>query len=111
MSGYRWHMVQGGPQIPSPLLANIGKGRMGRFRRMVVLERFDGRSWTRVARFGSTRAADVALDEALARGEQPDRLRVTETGPSPASRLATILVAIVAVALIALWTYVSFSPS
>jgi len=104
-------MVQGGPQVPSPLLTDIGKGRMGRFRRMVVLERFDGQTWLPVARFGSVRAADVALDEALARGEHPDRLRVRETRPSRDARVMTIVGILVAAALIGLWAYVSFAPS
>jgi hypothetical protein len=104
-------MVQSGPQVPSPLLADIGKSRFGRFRRMVVLERFDGTAWTPVARFGSVRAADVALDEALASGMQPDHVRVVEVGPSTGARALMVLGIVVATVLVVWWAFVSFGPA
>jgi hypothetical protein len=69
----------GEPHEPSVFLAGIGKGRFGRTRRVAILERHDGAAWREVARFGSVRDADRALDEAVGSGASPDELRVLET--------------------------------
>jgi hypothetical protein len=78
---------------------------------MAVLERFDGRAWRPVARFGSIRAADVALDEALAGGMHPDRIRVTEVEPSSAAKVAFAIGVVVAALLAIWWAFVLFGPT
>jgi hypothetical protein len=67
------------PHAPSAFLAGIGKGWFGRTQRVAILERHDGAEWREVARFGSVRDADRALDEAVGSGASPDELRVLET--------------------------------
>ena len=71
------------PHAPSVFLAGIGKGRFGRTRHAAILERHDGSVWREIGRFGSIRDADRALDEAVANGDPPDALRVTETHVAP----------------------------
>jgi len=66
------------PHAPSVFLAGIGKGRFGRSRHAAILEHHDGEVWREVGRFGSIRDADRALNEAVANGDPPDSLRVTE---------------------------------
>jgi hypothetical protein len=72
----------GPPGIPGPNLADIGRGRFGRFGRVAILERHDGTAWTMVGRYGSIRDANVALDEAVGAGASPDSMRVVETHTS-----------------------------
>lgn len=82
--------MQPGPKVPSPSLADVGKGRFYSSRRTAVLERFDGAVWREVGRYGSVQDAGVALDEAVGAGSAPDTLRVVESGMSKGSRLLLI---------------------
>jgi hypothetical protein len=92
---------------PSPTTADFAKGRFDRFRRATAtLERFDGRTWVPLARFGSIGDANNALDEAVASGEQADRLRVIERGASRATRIALVVGVVIAAAIIAFFSYV-----
>jgi hypothetical protein len=72
-------MPEGAAHDPSTFVVALGKGRLGRTRRVAVLERTDGSVWREAGRFGSLQEADRALDEAVANGSPPDSLRVTET--------------------------------
>jgi hypothetical protein len=95
-----------GPKVPSPTLADVGKGRFARLRRTAVLERHDGSAWHEVGRFGSVRDAGVALDEAIGAGAASDTLRVVETEPSTASRVFMIVGALAAAIAFAFVLYV-----
>jgi hypothetical protein len=95
------------PHAPSTFLAGIGKGRFGRTRRVAVLEQHDGAAWREVARFGSVREADRALDDAVGRGVGPDALRVIETSTA-SNRVLVIAGTILIAAAIAIVLYVIF---
>jgi hypothetical protein len=99
--------MQREPRIPSPTLAAVGKGRFPR-RKAAVLERHDAGGWREIGRFGSVRDAGVALDEAIGAGADPGSLRVVETPPSTASRVALILGAVALVVVSAFALYVVF---
>jgi hypothetical protein len=91
----------GGPaHIPSSLVAGIGRGRVGRFRRAAYLEHFNGTAWGAVTRFATIKEANVALDEAVASGIAVGELRVSEVGPSMGTRIA-LVVGLVALVLLA----------
>lgn len=92
---------------PSPTTADFAKVGLYRFRRSTAtLERFDGRSWVPLARLGSIGDANNALDDAVATGEQADRLRVIEGGASRATRIALVVGGVIAAAIIASFSYV-----
>jgi hypothetical protein len=97
----------GPPGIPGPNLTDIGQGRFGRFRRVAILERHDGAAWTVVGRYGSIRDANVALDDAIGAGADPDSMRVMETHMSAttsrALAVAGLLALGVAIAIIVLY--------
>jgi hypothetical protein len=97
----------GEPHAPSVFLSGIGKGRFGRTRRVAILERHDGAVWREVARFGSVRDADRALDEAVGNGASPDELRVLETYTG-SNRLLLIVGAVLIGAAIGSVLYVTF---
>jgi hypothetical protein len=86
----------GHPGIPAPNLADIGRGRFGRFGRVAILEQHDGTAWTVVARYGSIRDANVALDDAVGAGAYPDSMRVVETHASAASSRALVIIGFLA---------------
>jgi hypothetical protein len=89
---YRFGMSTGsGPNIPSPLLTDAGKGRFPIARRVAVLERFDGTTWVEVSRYGSVSDADVALDEMIGAGANAGTLRVTE---APLRRSTLVLMGV-----------------
>lgn len=103
-------MSSRGPRLPSPTLADFGKGRLDRFRRAAaVLEQFVDGAWVPVARFGQVREANIALDNAVAGGVHPDHLRVIEVGPSRGYRLAVLLGYVVIAALVAWLIYILVS--
>lgn len=81
----------GEPRLPSAYLAGVGKGRLGRTRRVAILERYDGAAWCLVARFGRLADADRALDEAVGSGTSIDELRVVEASTG-SNRLLLIVV-------------------
>jgi hypothetical protein len=97
----------GPPGIPGPNLTDIGRGRFGRFRRVAILEQHDGTGWTVVGRYGSIQDANVALDEALGAGVEPDSMRVVEAHTSAtksrALAIVGVLVLCVAIAIIVLY--------
>jgi hypothetical protein len=96
------------PHAPSVFLAGIGKGRFGRSRHVAILERHDGEVWREIGRFGSIRDADRALDEAVANGDPPDALRVTET--HVASNGLLVIAGLIAIGLaIAIVAYIILS--
>jgi len=80
--------------------ADVGKNRLGRFRRAAVVEQLQGAAWVPIARFGSIASADAAVDEMVARGSEPDHLRVTEMGPKTAPWIAALAGAIVVVLIV-----------
>jgi hypothetical protein len=92
----------GGGHLPSPTAADIGRTWLGRLRRAAVLERFTKDGWVPYQRFGSIEGARTALDEAIARGVEPDHLRVNEVGPSTGARIA-VTAAVAMIALLAAW--------
>jgi hypothetical protein len=79
---------------------------MGRFRRGAIVEHYDGHTWTPISSFGSARQASVALDEAVAAGADPDRLRVSGVAPSLLARIATAAVVIAGALLFAWVAYI-----
>ena len=83
--------IQGGPNVPSPTLADLGKGRFRRGSRTAIVERFDGVDWREIGRYGSVRDAGIALDEAIGGGADPGSVRVVEAG-LPARTLALLIV-------------------
>jgi hypothetical protein len=87
-----WVGSIGRPHIPSPTLIDIGQGRPRRFGRVAILERRDGTVWIEVGRYGSVRDADVALDEAVGAGVEPDSMRVVETHASAATTRVLVIV-------------------
>jgi hypothetical protein len=97
----------GHPRIPAPNLTDIGRGRFGRFRRVAVLERHDGTAWTVMGRYGSIRDANVALDDAVGAGADPDSMRVVEAHSSAtksrALAIVGVLVLCLAIAIILLY--------
>jgi hypothetical protein len=93
------------PRLPGPFLAGVGKGRLGRTRRIAVLERYDGTAWREVARFGDIGEANGALDEAIGDGAPPDTMRVLETHVA-ANRFLLIAGAIAVALAIAIVLYV-----
>jgi len=97
----------GPPGIPGPNLADIGRGRFGRFRRVAILEQHDGTAWTVIGRYGSLRDANVALDDAVGAGADPDSMRVVETDTSTAMSRALVVIGSlalgVAIAIIVLY--------
>ncbi len=97
----------GEPHEPSVFLAGVGKGRFIRTRSVAILERHDGTEWSEVARFGSVRDADRALDEAVGSGASPDGLRVVETSAA-SNRLLLIAGAVLIGAAIGIVLYVTF---
>jgi hypothetical protein len=86
----------GPPGIPGPNLSDIGRGRFGRFRRVAVLERHDGTAWTVMGRYGSIRDANLALDDAIGGGADPDSMRVVEAHTSATTSRALVIVGSVA---------------
>ena len=96
----------GQPNIPGPTLADVGKGRLAGSRRGAILERYDGSSWLPTGRYGSVRDADIALDEAVAAGAEPGRLRVVEPPRTPASLVLASVGLIVLAVVVALVLYV-----
>jgi hypothetical protein len=98
----------GQPNIPSPTLTDVGKGRFVRSRRVAVHERHVGSAWHEVGRFGSMRDAGVALDEAIGAGAAPGSMRVVEAAASTTTRLLKIAGAIVLVVAAALVLYILF---
>ena len=82
----------GPPGIPGPNLADIGQGRLGRFRRVAILEQHDGTAWNVVGRYGSLRDANVAFDDAVGAGADPGSMRVVETHTSAATSPALVVV-------------------
>ena len=100
-------MGQQGPRIPSPTLADFGKGRfVGR--PTAALERYDGTTWTEVGRFRNVHDAGVAYDEAIGAGADPSTIRVSEIGPSVGMRVLMIAGAVVFLAIAAFALYVVF---
>ena len=97
------------PNIPSPTLSDVGKGRFMKGRHVTVLERFDGTSWVEIGRFGSAQDAGSALDAAVAAGGDPQTLRVTDIGPTKTGRVALIVGVVLAVAIAAFVLYVFFA--
>jgi hypothetical protein len=96
----------GTPNVPSPILADVGKGRIPRRRRVATLERrYDGASWRPIGRYGSVRDANVALDAAIGGGARPNDLRVVEDA---GSRLLVIVGALVFVLALATVLYLTF---
>jgi hypothetical protein len=73
----------------------------------VILERRDGAAWREVARFGSVRDANHALDEAVGSGASPDELRVLETYAG-SNRLLLIAGAVLIGAAIGIILYITF---
>lgn len=101
-------MPEGPAHDPSPILIAFAKGRLARTRHVVVLERNDGSIWREVGRFSDVGEADRALDEAVASGDPPDSLRVSET--HVASNGVLVLAGVIAIALaIAIVAYVILS--
>ena len=100
-------MVGGGgtPNVPSPILADVGKGRFLRSRRVATLERYDGTSWSPIGRYGSVRDANVALDAAVGAGARPNDLRVVEES---GARVLLIIGALVFVLALAIVLYLTF---
>jgi hypothetical protein len=98
----------GQPNIPSPTLTDVGKGRFARSRRAAVLERHDGSAWCEVGWFGTIRDAGVALDEAIGAGAAPGSMRVVEAAASTTTRFLMIAGAIVLVVAAALVLYMLF---
>jgi hypothetical protein len=98
---------EGAAHDPSGFVADLGKGFLGRNRRAAVLERREGVAWRPVGRFGSSRDADRALDEAVANGETADALRVVERYAIPNGIL--VIAGMIAVgAAIAIMLYIVF---
>jgi hypothetical protein len=95
----------GAPRVPSPNLADAGKGRGFRSKRTAVLERFDGAVWREVGSYGSARDAGIALDEAVGAGSAPDTLRVVERGMSTSARVLLIVGAVLLIAVFAFAMY------
>ncbi len=97
----------GPPGIPGPNLADIGRGRFGRFRRVAILEQHDGTAWTVIGRYGSIQDANVALDDAVGAGAEPGSMRVVETHTSATTSRALVVVGVlalgVAIAIIVLY--------
>jgi hypothetical protein len=96
----------GQPNIPGPTLADAGKGRFGGSRRVAILERYDGSSWLPIGRYGSVRDADIALDEAVAAGAEPGRLRVVELARSTTGRVLALVGLVVLAVVVAFVLYV-----
>jgi hypothetical protein len=96
--------IQGGPNVPSPTLADIGKDRVWRTRRGANLERHDEAGWTVIARYGSVREAATALDRALAGGADAGTFRVTPQGRGVGT---TVLWGAIALAIVA-WLVVLY---
>jgi hypothetical protein len=94
------------PNVPSPGLTGLGKGRFVRSRRGAVLERLEGSEWRPMARYGSTQAASAALDDAVAAGAEPSTMRVVEASASTAAR---VLYAIGAVVLLAFFAFAMYA--
>jgi hypothetical protein len=94
-----------GPNIPSPLLADVGKGRIWKPRRIAVLERHDGAAWTLVGRYGSVRDADEALDRELAGGADAGTLRVVVSEPRST---ASVGLRWVGIALLVAWPVILY---
>ena len=99
--------MQSGPRIPSPTLADHGKGRFLRGR-VATLERYDGAAWRPIGRFGSVRDAGEALDEAIGAGAEPSSLRVVEVPRSTSMRVLVIAGAVLFVVALALVLYLVF---
>jgi uncharacterized membrane protein YraQ (UPF0718 family) len=87
-------MTGGGPNVPGPNLADVGKGRFFSSSRTAVLERFDGAVWREVGRYGWVRVAGTALAAAVGAGPDPGTLRVVERGMSTGSRVLLVLGAV-----------------
>ena|SRR6185436_19161347 len=96
-----------GPRIPSPTLADVGKGRLFRGR-VAVLERYDGAAWQPIGQYGSVRDAGVALDEAIGGGADPSSLRVVEASMSTSNRVLLVVGALLLVLVSAFALYVVF---
>jgi hypothetical protein len=104
--------MDGGPgHLPGPFLTDVGKGRMGRFRRGAVLEHYEGGVWVAHERFGSARDASAALDAIVASGGDPDHLRVGTVGSTLGRRLATILAAVAVGLVVAFWLFIMLGGS
>ena len=99
--------MQDGPRIPSPTLADVGKGRFLRGR-VAVLERYDGAAWRPIGRFGSVRDAGVALDEAIGAGAEPSSLRVIEAPMSTSKRVLIVIGAVLLAVAVVFSLYVVF---
>jgi hypothetical protein len=95
-----------GPNIPSPALSDVGKGRFPGARRVAILERYDGATWAEVGRYGSVRDANVALDESVAAGADAGTLRVSEAERKTSTLVLMVLGAVLFVAAVAFVLYV-----
>jgi hypothetical protein len=100
-------MGQHGPRVPSPTLADFGKGRFVGGP-TAALERFDGTGWRQVGRFRNVHDAGIAYDEAVGAGADPSTVRVTEIGPSLVARAFMIAGAVVFLAIAGFALYVVF---
>jgi hypothetical protein len=90
-------MAIGGPggHIPSPGLAGFFQGRIPRTRASAIVERNDGGMWHEVGRYATPIDAQLAVDQAIATGDEPSSLRVVE---SPTSGRILLVVGGLAVA-------------
>jgi len=105
---YGWGMGMStpGPNVPSPFLGDVGKGRFLQGRHVATLEQFDGTMWLELGRYGTLQDAGVALDAAVATGADAGTLRVTQAPPKTFARVLMFVGVIAAVALIGFILYV-----
>ena len=90
-----------GPNIPSPTLSDIGKGRFPGARRVAILEHYDGATWIEVGRYGNVRDANVALDETIGAGAHAGTLRVTMAARKASTLVLLGIAAVAAIAALA----------
>ena len=95
-----------GPNVPSPILGDIGNGRFLRGRRVAKLEHLEATTWVELGRYGTLHDAGIALDAAVASGTAAGTLRVTQVPVKTSMRVLTIVGAVLAVAFVAFFLYV-----
>ena len=103
---YGSDMSISGPNVPSPILGDIGNGRFLRGRRVAKLEHLEATIWVELGRYGTLHDAGIALDAAVASGIAAGTLRVTQVPVKTSMRVLTIVGAVLAVAFVAFFLYV-----
>ena len=99
-------MIGGGPNVSSPSLADIGKGRVWRWKQVAAVEKLVDGEWREIGRYRDPAGAGAALDERVGTGVDPQTLRIVLVPMSRTSRVLLTAAVVVGGLILATFAYI-----